>query len=118
MAKILISSPPFIGAPIPSLSRHSPYLPSRKLLTARVRVSLHQIPPIQPFDSGVDFAAIASRAEGFLYTLADAAVVAADSAAGVSGDSAADAGTAAAQKSGGWFGFISDAMEVVLKVGY
>ena len=46
-----------------------------------------------------------------MYTLADAAV-AVDSAASVSGDSA----TSTVQKSGGWFGFISDAMEVVLKV--
>ena len=47
-----------------------------------------------------------------LFTLADAAV-ALDGGAG-SSDSAT---AAAAQKSGGWFGFISDAMEVVLKVG-
>uniref|UniRef100_A0A453DZE6 Membrane insertase YidC/Oxa/ALB C-terminal domain-containing protein n=2 Tax=Aegilops tauschii subsp. strangulata TaxID=200361 RepID=A0A453DZE6_AEGTS len=54
------------------------------------------------------------RAEAALYTLADAAVVAADSAAGAAGGGE-DAG-AAVQKSGGWFGFISDAMEVVLKI--
>lgn len=54
------------------------------------------------------------RAEAALYTLADAAVVAADSAAGAAGGGA-DADTAV-QKSGGWFGFISDAMEVVLKI--
>ncbi|KQK02733.1 inner membrane protein ALBINO3, chloroplastic [Brachypodium distachyon] len=47
------------------------------------------------------------RAEAALYTLADAAVVA--GAAGGDLDQAV-------QKKGGWFGFISDAMEVVLKV--
>ena len=53
------------------------------------------------------------RAEAALYTLADAAVVAADAAAG-----GGDAGQAATevQKNGGWFGFISEALEVVLKV--
>lgn len=47
-----------------------------------------------------------SRAEGLLYTLADATV-------------AADAATstdATVQKNGGWFGFISEGMEFVLKV--
>ncbi|GMN24249.1 hypothetical protein TIFTF001_000493 [Ficus carica] len=115
MAKILISlsSPPFVGAPLPSLSRHGPYLPSRKLLTSRVRVSLHEIPPIHSFDSALDFNAIATRAESLLYTLADAAV-SADAASGASTDAAAAA--AAAQKNGGWFGFISESMEFVLKV--
>lgn len=47
-----------------------------------------------------------------MYTLADAAV-AVDSA---SGGAVAASGDATAQKSGGWFGFISEAMEVVLKV--
>ena len=47
------------------------------------------------------------RAEAALYTLADAAVV-----AGAAGGDVEQA----VQKSGGWFGFISDAMEVVLKV--
>ncbi|CAL9103767.1 unnamed protein product [Musa acuminata var. zebrina] len=47
--------------------------------------------------------------EGLLYTLADAAVATDATAA------APDASTAV-QKNGGWFGFISDAMEVVLKV--
>ena len=42
-----------------------------------------------------------------LYTLADAAVAT---------DSAGTADAAAAQKNGGWFGFISEAMEFVLKV--
>ena len=115
MAKILISlsSPPFVGAPLLSLSRHGPYLPSRKLLTSRVRVNLHDIPPIHSFDSALDFNAIATRAESLLYTLADAAV-SADAASGASTDAAAAA--AAAQKNGGWFGFISESMEFVLKV--
>lgn len=48
-----------------------------------------------------------------LYTLADAAV------AVDAGTTSASDTAATAQKSGGWFGFISDAMEVVLKVnGY
>jgi YidC/Oxa1 family membrane protein insertase len=61
--------------------------------------------------SSVDFNTIISRAEGFLYTLADAAV-AVDSAASTTSSDTADA----AQKNGGWFGFISDGMEFVLKV--
>ncbi|XP_040863321.1 inner membrane protein PPF-1, chloroplastic isoform X2 [Glycine max] len=81
MAKTLISSPSFIGTPLPSLPRH--HLPHR------------------------------TRAEGLLYTLADAAV-AADPA--VAADTAASTTDAAVQKSGGWFGFISEAMEFVLKV--
>lgn len=112
MAKILISSsPPFVGAPLPSLFRHGPYLQNRKLLTSRVRVSLHEIPPIHSLDSAIDFNAIASRAESLLYTLADAAV-----SADVASGGSTDAATAAAQKNGGWFGFISEAMEFVLKV--
>lgn len=63
-------------------------------------MSLHEIPPL------ADFHGIMARAEGLLYTLADAAV-AVDPAAPADG---------AVQKSGGWFGFVSDAMEVVLKV--
>ncbi|EXC10619.1 Inner membrane protein PPF-1 [Morus notabilis] len=112
MAKILISSsPPFVGAPLRSLFRHGPYLPNRKLLTSRVRVSLHEIPPIHSLDSAIDFNAIASRAESLLYTLADAAV-----SADVASGGSTDAATAAAQKNGGWFGFISEAMEFVLKI--
>ena len=53
------------------------------------------------------------RAEAALYTLADAAVVA---GAGGAGGAAGGDVEQAVQKSGGWFGFISDAMEVVLKV--
>ncbi|KAI3830071.1 hypothetical protein L1987_04204 [Smallanthus sonchifolius] len=111
MAKSLISSPSsFIGTPFPSLSRHGGFSPRTKLISTRVKFSFNGIPPI---DGGVsvDFAAIASRAESLMYTLADAAV-AVDSAASASADSAATT----VQKSGGWFGFISDAMEVVLKV--
>ena len=47
-----------------------------------------------------------------LYTLADAAVSADPAAAGPASGTA----DAAVQKNGGWFGFISEAMEVVLKV--
>lgn len=64
-------------------------------------MSFQEIPPL-------DLSSVVSRAEGILYMIADAAVAADPSPAG-----AADA---AAQKSGSWFGFISEAMEVVLKV--
>ncbi|KAI3667653.1 hypothetical protein L6452_42722 [Arctium lappa] len=113
MAKSLISSPSsFIGTPFPSLNRHGRFSPRTKLISTRVKFSFNGLPPISSFDGvSVDFAAIASRAESLMYTLADAAV-AVDSAASASGDSA----TSTVQKSGGWFGFISDAMEVVLKV--
>jgi YidC/Oxa1 family membrane protein insertase len=60
----------------------------------------------------LDVHAIGERIEGLVYTLADAAVVVATDP--VSG-SATDA---TAQKNGGWFGFISDAMELVLKVNF
>lgn len=81
-------------------------------MSTRVNFSLNELPPIQSFHSSVDLSAIVSRTERLLYTLADAAV-AVDSATG--GD-VAGSGDAAVQKSGGWFGFISEAMEVVLKV--
>ncbi|OVA18330.1 Membrane insertase OXA1/ALB3/YidC [Macleaya cordata] len=120
MAKSLIFSP-FLTNPLPSVSRHghhhtcSPFLrPSRKFNNTRVKFSFQDIPPIHSFDHSVDFQAIVSRAEGLLYTLADAAVVAADSASG--GGAASGSTDAAVQKSGGWFGFISDSMEIVLKV--
>nr|XP_048324524.1 inner membrane protein PPF-1, chloroplastic [Ziziphus jujuba var. spinosa] len=113
MAKILISSPSFVGAPLPSLSRFGPQnLHSRRLVTTRIRFSLHEVPPIHSIDSAIDFSSIASRVEGLLYTLADAAV-AVDSASGGAASTSTDA---AAQKNGGWFGFISEAMEFVLKV--
>ncbi|KAL2989388.1 hypothetical protein AAZX31_11G137000 [Glycine max] len=112
MAKTLISSQSFIGTPLPSLPRH--HLPHRtRLVATKVLVSLHEIPPIHSISRNIDFAGIVTRAEGLLYTLADAAV-AADPA--VAADSAASTTDAAVQKSGGWFGFISEAMEFVLKV--
>ncbi|KAJ1381799.1 Membrane insertase YidC/ALB3/OXA1/COX18 [Sesbania bispinosa] len=105
MAKTLISSPSFIGTPLPSLPRQ--HFPHRtRLVTTKVHFSFHQIPPIQSLNHSLDFAGIAARAEGLLYTLADA-TVATDSA------TSADA---AVQKNGGWFGFISEGMEFVLKV--
>lgn len=72
-----------------------------------MKFSLHQLPPI---GHSVDLSAIVQRAEGLLYTLADAAV------ATDAGAAASDSAATVAQKNGGWFGFISDAMEVVLKV--
>lgn len=104
MAGTLISPPAFLGTPLPSLSRHG-FFPQGRPISTKVKFSLHQLPPVP---NSIDFNAIVERAESLLYTLADAAVVADGGAA------ASD--SAAAQKSGGWFGFISDAMEVVLKV--
>ncbi|CAI9108067.1 OLC1v1007586C4 [Oldenlandia corymbosa var. corymbosa] len=112
MAKALISSPPassFIGGtPLPSLCHRHVFLPKpNRFVSTRVKFSLQELPP--HFQGGsVDFGAILSRAESLLYTLADAAV-AADPAA-------ADSATTTVQKSGGWFGFISDGMEFVLKI--
>lgn len=107
MAKTLISSPSFTTTPL----RHGFHaLPPRRFASTRVNFSLNELPPIQSLHSSVDLSAIVSRTERLLYTLADAAV-AVDSAAG-----SAVAGDAAPAKSGGWFGFISEAMEVVLKV--
>ncbi|KAL2328740.1 hypothetical protein Fmac_022167 [Flemingia macrophylla] len=106
MAKTLISSPSFIGTPLPSLPRHH----RTRLVATKVHLSLHQIPPVQSISHSVDFAGIFARAEGLFYTLADAAVAS---------DPAVPTATttdAAVQKSGGWFGFISEAMEFVLKV--
>ncbi|XP_071686746.1 inner membrane protein PPF-1, chloroplastic-like [Rutidosis leptorrhynchoides] len=115
MAKSLISSPSsFTGTPFPSQFRTGRFSPrNNKLISTKVKFSFNGLPPISSFDgASVDFAAIVSRAESLMYTLADAAV-AVDSAASVSGDTTV---TTTVQKSGGWFGFISDAMEVVLKV--
>lgn len=113
MAKSLISSPTsFIGGTpgLPSLPRRGLHtLPQRRLISTRVNFSFHGLPPIQSLDSPVDFGAIVNRAESLMYTLADAAVAVDSTAASASGDTTV-------QKSGGWFGFISDAMEVVLKV--
>ena len=114
MARVLISSPSsFFGSPLlkpSSSSRHvaggggSLQFRNKHL----VRFSLNELPPLH---GSVDIGAILTRAESLLYTVADAAVVggAADSA--VSTDPAV-------QKSGGWFGFISDGMELVLKVSF
>lgn len=110
MAKTLISSPSFIGTPVPSLSRTS--LSSRRLISTRIRLSLHDLPPIQVSGHALDIGAIVTRAESLLYTLADAAVAVDSAAGGASTDSA----TTAVQKNGGWFGFISDGMEFVLKI--
>lgn len=115
MAKSLLSSPSFIGSPLPSLSRHGlRALPhSRRLGNLRVKFSFHDIPPPpHSLASPVDFSSIVSRAESLLYTLADAAV-SVDSSSGGAASTSTDV---AAQKTGGWFGFISDAMELVLKV--
>nr|XP_011461236.1 PREDICTED: inner membrane protein PPF-1, chloroplastic [Fragaria vesca subsp. vesca] len=116
MAKTLLSSTPFIGTSLPSLSRRVSYtLPYHRagngLVATRIKFSLHDVPPINPFDSGVDLSALYTRAEGLLYTLADAAVAVDPSVSGA-GDAAVDV----PQKSGGWFGFISDSMEFVLKI--
>lgn len=116
MAKSLLSPPPFFGTPLPSLSRHGlPALPhgGRRIGSLRVKFSFHEIPPpLHPLESSVDFSSIVSRAESLLYTLADAAVAVDPS----SGGAASTSTDVAVQKSGGWFGFISDAMEFVLKV--
>ncbi|KAJ4980206.1 hypothetical protein NE237_010986 [Protea cynaroides] len=111
MAKALISSLPFLGTPLPPLLGHGfRRFPYRRLNDTRVRFSFHEVPPLHQSDSSIDFHGIFSRAESLLYTLADAAV--ATDSAGV----AAGSTDAAAQKNGGWFGFISEAMESVLKV--
>ncbi|KAJ4843857.1 Inner membrane protein PPF-1, chloroplastic [Turnera subulata] len=122
---VISSPPPFVGTPLPSLSRHRrrhhhhrsgglllPHHRTRFVSTTRVRLSFHDLPPLPPvahLDSSVDFASLLTRAEGLLYTLADAAV------AGGGAEATADS-AAAAQKNGGWFGFISDSMEFVLKI--
>ncbi|KAL3625884.1 Inner membrane protein PPF-1, chloroplastic [Castilleja foliolosa] len=102
MARSLISSPSFLGTPLPSLSRHG-FVPHSRRISTKVKFSL------TPIDHSANFSSIVERAENLLYTLADAAVAA-------DGGAAASDSAAAAQKNGGWFGFISDAMEVVLKV--
>lgn len=112
MAKTLIYSPSFIGTPLPPLSRRHAFS-HRRFISTRVNFSLHELPPpIHSLPNSIDFGAIVTRAEGLLYTLADAAV-AVDSA---TGGATSDTTNAAAQKSGGWFGFISDGMEVFLKI--
>lgn len=107
MARTLISSNSTLGTPFLSISRHG-VLPQSRRISTRVNYSFHDLPPIHSLDtSSIDIKAIVERAESVLYTLADAAVAV---------DPAASDAVAAPQKSGGWFGFISDAMEVVLKV--
>lgn len=106
MAKTLISSPSFIGTPLPSLHRN--FSPNRTRLYTKVHFSFHQLPPIQSLTHSIDVAGVFARAEGLLYTLADAAVTA-DAVTSTSTD-------VAVQKNGGWFGFISDGMEFVLKI--
>lgn len=120
MAKTLISSPPFIGVSLPSssssLSRHGLQpllLPHRRLTSSRVKLSFQEIPPIHSLDSSLNLNSIFSRVESLFYTLADAAV-SLDSAAG--GAASESANATATQKNGGWFSFISEAMEFVLKV--
>ncbi|XP_068668812.1 inner membrane protein PPF-1, chloroplastic [Aristolochia californica] len=109
--KTLISSFSFLSPPLPSLSRsgHERFLLRPRKISTRVKFSFNEIPPLHALDS-VDIDKVVSRVEGLFYTLADAAVATADST------SAATSTDAAVQKNGGWFGFISDAMEVVLKV--
>jgi YidC/Oxa1 family membrane protein insertase len=111
MAKALLSS-----SLLPSLSRTTgaarlPPLPSlsssgrRRAGSCRVRASLHGLESVGGLHAALE------RAEAALYTLADAAVVASGGAGGDASEAAA-----AVQKNGGWFGFIAEALEVVLKV--
>jgi YidC/Oxa1 family membrane protein insertase len=79
----------------------------RRAAACAVRAGLHGLDSL----AGPHLQAALERAEAALYTLADAAVVAA-----AGGGDAGEAAAAAAQKNGGWFGFISEALEVVLKV--
>ncbi|XP_050205861.1 inner membrane protein PPF-1, chloroplastic [Mercurialis annua] len=113
MAKTLISSPSFIGVPLrsPSLSRHGILsLPNnQRFISTKVQFSLHEIIP-PPSSSSVDFNSLITKAESLLYTLADAAV-AVDSAS-----TATSTTDTVVQKNSGWFGFISEGMEFVLKV--
>lgn len=90
-------------------SHSSFFIPRRPLFQSRrvkvnVRFSLQQLPPPDQLDAYVDIPRLVSRAEGLLYTLADAAVATSDS-------------VAPDQKTnGGWFGFIADGLEGFLKV--
>lgn len=121
MAKALLSS-----SLLPALPRATGGSRSRPLLLAplrlrrgrraasacAVRAGLHGLDSV----GGPHLQAALERAEAALYTLADAAVAAADAAAGAGAGGDAGEAAAAAQKNGGWFGFISEALEVVLKV--
>ena len=114
MAKALLSSPSSL---LPALPRASSggaaglLLPlrlrpgRRRAAACAVRAGLHGLDSL----GGPHLQAALERAEAALYTLADAAVVAADAAAG--GGDAGQAATAV-QKNGGWFGFISEAVAV------
>ncbi|KAL6847911.1 hypothetical protein ACP4OV_022039 [Aristida adscensionis] len=124
MAKALLSSSSSSLLPsLPRATAGAPRLPSLRALrrggrrgavACRVRAGLHGLESA----AGPQLQAALERAEAALYTLADAAVAAADAAAGGAGGGgdAEQAAAAAVQKNGGWFGFISDALEVVLKV--
>lgn len=113
MAKSLAVFPAhFFATPLPLHPRHGRQgfsLSRPQRAGARVRMSLGEFPPPNGFESLFHLEGISARMEGLLFTLADA-VVAADPT------TSETAASAAAQKNGGWFGFISDAMEVVLKV--
>ncbi|KAJ3693675.1 hypothetical protein LUZ60_009155 [Juncus effusus] len=88
-------------------SAHQFSAPSRGFRRASLKVKLSLNDMVTPSDLGH----IGERIEGLVYTLADAAVaVAGDSVAGSVGDDVAK------KSNGGWFGFISEAMEVVLKI--
>ncbi|KAL9238786.1 hypothetical protein vseg_013163 [Gypsophila vaccaria] len=110
MAKTLISSSPFTGTLPPSKIKLFSVPHRSKFVSTRVNFSYQQLPEVNLehhlTSIDVDVNAAFARVESLIYTLADAAVSASSDAAAV----------AAPQKSGGWFGFISDAMEVVLKV--
>ncbi|KAL4188911.1 hypothetical protein AMTRI_Chr08g204410 [Amborella trichopoda] len=112
MSKSLLYSSFLLGTPLPSLhhqrSNGAFPLPNKPRRTHfNVKFSLHDFNQFHELGSLVDFERIMGRAEGLLYTLADAAV---------STDPSVKASTETVQKNGGWFGFISETMEVVLKV--
>ncbi|XP_066317189.1 inner membrane protein ALBINO3, chloroplastic-like [Miscanthus floridulus] len=113
MAKALLSSS--LLPALPRAAARQLLLPPLRLRrggraasACAVRAGLHGLDSV----GGPHLQAALERAEAALYTLADAAVAAADAASGGDAGQAA----AAAQKNGGWFGFISEALEVVLKV--
>jgi hypothetical protein len=45
MARTLVSSPLFLGSPIPSLSRQGLHLPNGRFVTTKVKFSLNDLPP-------------------------------------------------------------------------